>query len=75
MTLLGGVVGFRPWGKPHRGLSALLPCCCSGGKRAARVAASRERVAEASFPTRRHEELLGGVLDRGPLQVRCLAMS
>jgi hypothetical protein len=34
---------------------------------------SEGREAEVSFPTRRREELLGGVLDHDPLRGRCPA--
>jgi hypothetical protein len=33
------------------------------------------REAEASLPTRCHEELLGGVLDQGPPQGECPAVN
>jgi hypothetical protein len=46
-----------------------------GGKRAPCATPSGGRVAEASFPAQRSEELLGGVLDHGPLRGRCPAVS
>jgi hypothetical protein len=71
VMLLDGLVGFRPRhrhprGKRHRGWSVLLPCCgCSGDQWGPRAAPSGGKVVEPSFPSRRHEKLLGGVLDHG----------
>jgi hypothetical protein len=84
MASLDREVGFRPWchrpqGNHHHGLcgySILHPWCgCGESERAPHAAPSGGREAEASFPGRCHEELLGGVLDHGPPWSRCPAVS
>jgi hypothetical protein len=73
VELFEGEVGFQPRcrhprGKHHRGQSILLPCCgCGKGERGPHAAPSGGRVAKASFPATLREELLGGVLNHGPL--------
>jgi hypothetical protein len=45
------------------------------GQTVPRAAPSGGRVVAASFPARHSGELLGGVLDHGPLQGKCHAVS
>jgi hypothetical protein len=50
-------------------------CSCVGSVRGPRATPSGGREAKASFPTQRHEELLGGVLNHGPSWGQCPAVS
>jgi hypothetical protein len=69
---IGSACGTKSRGaRGHAG-----PCCgCGESEQRPRDEPSGGREAEASFPARRPEELLGGVLDHGPPQGRCSAAS